>query len=73
MEIITKTSIYELSQDPATRELILQKKKILQGKTSSVPAGQEYRGTRVEITHRGTLTLYKGTKRILTTSQLKNL
>lgn len=72
MEIETETSVYELTLDQNTKELVLIKKNIERGKSSKVKPGEEFRGTRVEINHRG-LTLYKGNKRVIKTSSLKSL
>jgi len=72
LKIETRTSIYELTLDQNTKELVLTKKKIKRGKGSKVKPGEESRGTRVEITPYG-LTLYKGNERVLSTTPLKNL
>jgi len=72
LKIETKTSVYELTLDQNTKELVLTKKQIKQGKSSRVEPGREFRGTRVEINPFG-LTLYKFHEPVISTSALINL
>ncbi|KPJ71292.1 hypothetical protein AMJ50_02695 [Parcubacteria bacterium DG_74_3] len=72
MKIETKTSVYDLTLDLPTGELVLKKKMVKSGAMSRVSTGQEFRGDKVEITPQG-LVLYRGNKIILSTSRLVNL
>lgn len=73
-EFETQTSIYGVFLDEEKREFVVKKTRIKRGKESAVAAGEEIRGTRLEISSRnGGLVLYQGDKLILRTSPLKDI